>query len=158
MKPVWRPSVASVQFSAAATSPARPFHPVNHTTMSKRLLSAVALSLFIWPLGASAQTLAVGKWTGFIIPPGGQTLDVSYDVRVESDTLKIDIVNEQVGHIPFTNLKVTDDGMRFEWEPGVHLFCELFLKVDGGYEGECAPEDGDSGTLVMNRPASNNRP
>jgi len=126
--------------------------------MPKRLFPAVALLILVCPLGASAQTLVPGTWTGYIIPPGGQTLDVTYDVRVESDTLKIDIVNEQVGHLPFSNLKVTDDGMTFEWAPGVHLFCELFLKVDGGFEGECAPEDGDTGIMVMNRPASDNRP
>jgi hypothetical protein len=161
--PADRPSVADVQFLrtvAVLPKTIHPFYQRIQTNMPNRLrlLPAITLFVFLLPVGASAQSLVPGKWTGYIIPPSGAKMDVFYDVRVESDTLRIDIVNEEVGRFPFTDVAVTDDGLKFGWAPGVQLFCELFLKANGGYEGECAPEDGESGTLVMNRPATKERP
>jgi len=71
---------------------------------------------------------------------------------MESDTLKIDISNERMGSVPLQYIELSEDGMRFVWSPGVDLICRLKLKANGGYEGECAPEGGQSGIIIMNPP------
>jgi hypothetical protein len=126
-----------------------------------RILCAVFGLLLLGSLSLSdvaAQSLETGTWTGYIQPPDSDRLPVTYDVRMESDTLKIDISNEQMGTLPLRGIELSNDEMRFMWSPGVDLQCRLRLKANKGYEGECAPEGGESGSIVMNPPVRDNRP
>ena len=121
----------------------------------RNLVSAVLclfISAFLVNVSAQAQEMESGTWTGFMMPPNNEKLDVTFEVATESDTLKITLFQEQVGFLPLTDIELSDKGLKFSFSAGAFVLCDLKLKANKGYEGECAPEGQESGIIVMKPP------
>jgi len=112
----------------------------------------VFISAFLVNVNAQAQEMKSGTWTGFMKPPNSEKRDVTFEVAVESDTLKITLIHEEVGFLPLTDIVLSDTGLKFSFSAGAFILCDLKLKENKGYEGECAPEGQESGIIVMNPP------
>ena len=103
---------------------------------------------------ADGQTLKSGIWTGTIEPPDGEYLDIKYNVRVESDTLKIRIITPEFGEFETTDVRIVDGVLLFGFSPGQPLSCELKPRDGGRFRGACVDSDGDPGYLTMIPPGS----
>ena len=117
----------------------------------------VGLALFMALVAvrsADGQTLEAGIWTGTIEPPEGQYLDITYDVRVESDTLKIKIITPEFGEFETTDVRIVDGVLFFGFSPGQPLSCELKPRDGGRFRGACVDADGDPGYLTMIPPGA----
>lgn len=112
----------------------------------------VFISAFLINVNAQAQEMKSGTWTGFMMPPNNEKQDVTFEVAVESDTLKITLIHEEVGLLPLMDIVLSDTGLKFSLSAGTLILCDLKLKANKGYEGECAPEGEESGIIVMNPP------
>ncbi len=126
-----------------------------------RNLVSAGLFLFISALllsvSAQAQEIESGTWTGFMMPPNSEKLSVTFDVTVESDTLKITLFQEQVGSLALTDIELSAKGLNFSFDAGAFILCDLKLKANKGFEGECAPEGGEPGIIVMIPPKKENK-
>ena len=121
----------------------------------RNLVSAIVfvfISAFLLSVNAQAQEIESGTWTGFVMPPNDEKMDVTFEVAVESDTLRITLFQEQIGFLELTDIELSDNRLKFSFEAGAFLLCDLKLKANKGYEGECAPEGQDAGLMVMNPP------
>ena len=115
----------------------------------KAVLAIAAISVAL-PAMASAQTtpapaaakLDVGKGTGTVTTPDGQTVDVSYDVTMKSDTTLLTINAGQFGSFPAGDLKVEPAKLSFSFTPGPHVVCVLNKKDDGTFAGNCTDDGG----------------
>lgn len=110
--------------------------------------AAAAAMLLFTPIGASAQDIATGTWTGTISPPGGSPLEITYEVAATADGFSV-LVNGPGEPLPGSDVVVGDDRLTFTFEPGTPVDCVLMLQDDGRYEGECVDAGGDPGVLVM---------
>ena len=106
------------------------------------------LTLLLTPR-AQAQTLEAGTWTGRISPPSGQTLDITYEVAVANDSLKISISVPEIGTFPFQDIRLEEDVLSFYWEPNEPLGCNLKRAENGTFSGECSDLEGNTGQLTM---------
>jgi len=109
---------------------------------------ALLCTLLLTP-HTQAQTLEAGTWTGKITPPDGQTLDITYEVAVANDSLRISMVIPEMGTFPFEDIRLEEDVLTFFWEPGEPLGCNLQRGDDGIFKGECSDIEGTTGQLTM---------
>lgn len=112
-------------------------------------VAALAMLFALVPASLHAQKLAPGTWTGSILGPNGESADISYEVKVENDSLKVTLNVPEGPSFPFINIRFEDSKLLFEWEPGVTVHCALAPTETGGYQGECTDDSGQTGTLVM---------
>lgn len=113
---------------------------------------AVTAALYLALTGtATGQTLTSGTWGGTITPPGGNTMDVQYEVSNEGGQLSITLVFE-MGSFPFTNIELANGVLGFTWNPEIELVCELEQSDDGGFDGQCLDAGGSRGFLTMTPP------
>ena len=117
--------------------------------MKKIALLCAAAVACAAPSLLHAQTLAVGTWTGFIIPPGESSTDMTYQVTIENDSLKVMMVVPDGPSFPFVRIRFEEKTLLFDWEPGVVVHCKLEPSDDGGYKGECVDDSGATGTMAM---------
>ena len=117
----------------------------------KKPVFVVALALLFTAATPSlhAQTLTPGTWTGSILGPSGESADISYEVKMENDTLKVTLNVPEGPSFPFVNVRFEEGKLLFEWEPGVTVRCALAPTEAGGYQGDCTDDSGQTGTLVM---------
>jgi len=101
---------------------------------------------------AQAQDIETGTWTGLMMPPGQEAVDVTFDVSMESDSLTISLIAGPAGILQLIDIEVKEDGLKFAFDAGTRILCDLKLKANDGYEGECAPEGQESGIIIMNPP------
>ena len=116
---------------------------------SKALIMAALAGVAIMGVAAApadAQDLVSGTWTGTIEPPDGMVVDVEYEVDGDTPAITMSAMGES---IMLDDIEVTDEAIHFTFNIGVYVVCELPLRDDGGYEGECVGDDGDSGWLTM---------
>lgn len=121
----------------------------------RNLVSAIVfvfISAFLLSVNAQAQEIESGTWTGFVFPPNQDKMDLTFEVAVESDTLKIKLFQEQIGSLELFDIELTDNGLNFSLQTDTVILCDLKLKANKGYEGECGPEGQESGIMVMNPP------
>ena len=118
-------------------------------TLSKVLLIAAVAGLA--PALASAQQpkLETGTWTGVVVPPDGQSADVTYDVATKNDTLTITINAGQFGTFPAQHVKLEADKLTFAFTPGPDVQCTLVKHEDGSYVGDCLDESGGAAHMTM---------
>jgi len=104
---------------------------------------------------AAAQQLPYGGWTGTMTPPGGQPINVMYEVGELDGVLTIVMRALMVQEvIPFRDIRVEADALVFWWEPGIRVDCRLARQTNGSYEGPCtAGGAGGAGALTMVPPA-----
>ena len=115
----------------------------------------VALAVIVTAIMApalSAQDLQSGTWTGEIIMPDGNSVDVMYEVASTADSLGITIAAGPMGTFKTSNIELSDKELAFDWQPGPVVFCALKKKANGSYEGACAPEGDEEGIMIMNPP------
>ena len=96
-----------------------------------------------------AQTLNPGTWTGSITDPGGEAIDVTYQVTTLGDTLHIDLMLPEAPPVPFVDIKMEGGKLRFSWDVGQIITCELAAVETGGFTGPCTDPSGGTGTMVM---------
>ncbi|MEO5510115.1 MAG: hypothetical protein ABIV28_09215 [Longimicrobiales bacterium] len=129
-------------------------------TMSRTLMAAAfALAL---PIGLSAQTtpaasaekLEVGKWTGTVTPPEGTTINLTFDVTVPNDSMKIDMtLTEMSASAALTDIKLEGKKLSFAFTIfDTHVTCALEKKDDGTFAGPCADAGGAGGPMTMTPP------
>jgi hypothetical protein len=117
-----------------------------------------SLRLLIWlaalamPLTASAQKLAVGRWTGTIAPPDNDALNAIFDVHLSGDTTKITLMAD--GHaLEAADVTIEAKRLLFTFSPGNNTIrCTLLLQADRGYSGDCLDPDGGKGVITMHPP------
>jgi len=116
----------------------------------KTALVIVAICALSFGVTASVhgQSLKPGTWTGTIAPPGSDGFAVTYDVVVEDDSLAI-TVHAPPGDRPFHEIEVSENALKFWFEPGPRVSCVLAKQEDASYAGDCVAEDGSVGHLTM---------
>jgi len=105
---------------------------------------------------AAAQELQSGTWTGFVLPPNGEEMEVTFEVTSTADSLAIQLMAGPMGSFNLDNIELTSDELAFTFSPGPVVYCFLKKKSNGSYEGPCAPDGDEEGILVMNPPKDNN--
>ena len=125
----------------------------------KQILLAAAFAIATVTLvpAASAQSLDEGTWTGTMETPGGDMVDLTYEVQKDGDSLMIALIPpEGAGadqdRYAFSDIRMEDGNLVFWWQPGPRVDCVLEPIEDGGYDGECSTEGGESGYLTMMPP------
>ena len=113
------------------------------------LVAALPLLATLGPAPASAQTLEAGTWTGRVTEPDGDGLDVTFAVAIKGDTISIAVTAGQHGTFPFSDVKLNDRTLTFNWSPGVRVDCTLTRRDDGAYEGPCKDAQGSEGRILM---------
>lgn len=129
-----------------------------------RLLAAAVFALAL-PMTASAQTptpaapaapasavkLEVGKWTGTVAPPSMDALELEFAVKMDGDTMKIDLTIVAMGMtMPLTGIKMEGPKLEFGFLAGdSDVKCTLTKKDDGSYAGPCADAGGQGGPMTM---------
>jgi hypothetical protein len=121
-------------------------HPISRTC------TLFLVGLLILPLSVQAQELASGTWTGLVVPPDNENLDVTYTVATVNDTLQITMHVPEHGDMVFSNVRFEEGDLKFSWQPGPIVHCVMKAKEGGEYNGECTDEGGDPGYMVMTPP------
>ena len=120
-----------------------------HTRRALLCVALVAVTALSVTEQATAQDIPTGIWTGTIEPPNGQYIDATYNVRFESDSLKIRIIVPQMGEVEATEVRMEEGNLHFTWFPGAELTCVLKPRDEGRFRGACTDPDGDPGYLTM---------
>ncbi len=121
------------------------------TRRSKSFLLSCAI-LLLAPAALAAQQLEAGQWTGTVTPPGGDVLQVTFDVTASGDTTKITMNAGPMGAQPLTEIQVLADRITFKFTPGPVVNCTLMLRKDRSYQGDCLDPDGGKGVILMTPP------
>ncbi|MEO8294739.1 MAG: hypothetical protein ABI613_04415 [Gemmatimonadota bacterium] len=100
----------------------------------------------------NAQKLESGTWTGAIVDPGGESVDVTYLVLTAGDTLKISLAAPEGHSAEFTNIRFEGGNLLFSWEPGIQIDCVLMPGEAGSFSGACTDASGESGHMTMAPP------
>jgi hypothetical protein len=120
-------------------------------SLHRLLVGALILAM---PASLAAQKLTPGAWTGTMSPPGNQTMDVTFDVRMSGDTTKITMKADGRA-IEVSDVKVEATRLLFSFTPGGDTVrCTLLLRDDKSYSGDCVDAQGGKGVIVMKPPKS----
>ena len=118
-------------------------------SLHRLLIGALILAM---PASLAAQKLTPGTWTGTMSPPGNQTMDMAFDVRVSGDTTKITMKGGGL-EMEVTGVKVEASRLLFTFTPGdATVQCTLLLRDDKSYSGDCVDLQGAKGVIVMKPP------
>src|SRR5687768_6684346 len=101
----------------------------------RSLLALFAITLMALPASLEAQKVTPGSWTGTISPPGGGSLNATFDVRQYGDTTKV-TMNVDGRAMETTDVKVEATRLLFSFAPGGDTVrCTLLLQTDKSYSG-----------------------
>lgn len=117
------------------------------------VVALVLVAVVSMPVTGSAQDLQDGVWTGTVSPPGGEDVDVTYEVSHEGSELAVKMVTP-MGNFPFAEVRFEEGVLLFSWSPGPVLECRLDPDDDGSYYGDCVEEDDEPGQLLMVPPVA----
>ncbi len=110
---------------------------------------AVLVAVLACPSEARAQDLVDGTWSGAMTQPNARgPLQLEYEITHDDDDLAI-VMLSPMGRMPFSDIQFSDGVLRFTWQPGPLIECQLAPQDDGGYYGDCVDEDGGIGRLRM---------
>lgn len=101
------------------------------------------------PIPGAAQVLEEGTWTGTMTPPEGGDAPVTYDVSRGPGGLEITMTVEGMDPRPLRDIRLEDDVLRFTFDMGVEVTCNLTARDGGGFAGPCGDEDRQAGRLTM---------
>lgn len=117
-------------------------------------LSAVLVTAFVLAPHLSAQTIAVGTWTGTMTPPQQSAAPVTFEVSGSGDSLAVTMVAPGLGRAPFSQLRWVEGKLLFQWNADdVLVKCELSKQDSGSYRGPCTDAEGGTGQIEMVPPA-----
>jgi hypothetical protein len=106
----------------------------------------------LMPVSLAAQKLTPGTWTGTISPPNEGALDASFVVRMAGDTTKITLKADG-RELEASDVRVEPTRLLFAFEPGDGTVkCNLLLREDKSYSGDCVDDKGEKGVIVMRPP------
>ena len=111
-------------------------------------LLATALLVGASSTPLAAQELAVGTWTGTMVPPEGISAPVAFEV-VDDEGLAITMTVEGTTPRPLETIVLNGDLLTFSFVMGSDVRCELERQPDGSFTGPCASGDMRMGTLTM---------
>src|SRR5688572_14095734 len=108
-----------LRIALQASQTSIPAFPVTGDLMRYRTFALAAAAVITFAASASAQQpaakLEVGKWSGKVTPPDGNTVDVNYDVTYAADTLRITIVAGTHGTFPVYEAKLDGTKLSFKF-------------------------------------------
>ena len=118
------------------------------------MLAIGTVGFLVCPSLSSAQDdLVDGTWSGTMTQPGdGEALALEYHVTHQQGKLAIAIATP-MGRFPFSDISFVGGALRFTWQPGPSIDCQLEPRHDHGYSGDCVDESGAAGQLLMVPPA-----
>jgi len=119
----------------------------------RAVLGAVLVGVAAYPSASLAQDLVDGTWSGAMTPPnGGGEVALEYEVAHPEGKLAI-VMASPMGRVPFSDIEFSNGMLRFTWQPGPMVECQLEPQDIGGYYGDCIDETGRTGHLRMVPPA-----
>jgi len=99
------------------------------------------------------QEIQSGTWAGVLVPAGDTAADVQFQVASEDDAISITMVIPGFGELPLDDVTLEDETLSFSFDIGLVVRCSLARTDDGGFEGTCTGDDGNSGRVTMTPPA-----
>ena len=120
-----------------------------HRAAGHLFLAASLVAASSAPL--AAQDLAVGTWTGTMVPPEGVSAPVAFEV-VDDDGLAITMTVEGTAPRPLETVVLNGDLLTFSFRMGTDVRCELERQPDGSFTGPCSSAAMQMGTLTMEPP------
>ena len=115
-------------------------------------LPALILFLGATTPAAGQDRLKEGMWTGTVIAPDGQVIDLEYEVSYVDDALGIELFPPPdlgQGSIVADNPTHEAEMIVFTMNVGESVSCSLARQEDGSYEGECVDSSGEAGLMIM---------
>ena len=100
-----------------------------------------------------AQALPTGTWTGTMTPPEGREVPVTYEVTPSGDGLAITMTVEGSGPRPLEDIRIEGGRLRFAFQMGSRVSCDLQRMDDGTYSGPCSAAGAQGGDLTMRPPS-----
>ena len=120
-------------------------------SLQRTFIGALVL---VMPASLAAQKMTPGAWTGTMTPPGNQTMDVAFNVRMSGDTTKI-TMSAGGREMELAGVTVEANRILFSFAPGDAIVrCTLLLRDDKSYSGDCVDLQGAKGVIVMRPPKS----
>jgi len=126
--------------------------------MSRRImcgmLPALVLGLGLVAPAAAQEKLATGTWTGTVLTPDGQLIELAWEVSYTDDALSIELIPPpEVSPSLLAGNPVFDAGfLVFTIEVGETVSCNLATQDDGSIEGECVDSTGGAAIMSMMPP------
>ncbi len=119
------------------------------------MLKPLGITLVIFaalaaPATLPAQTLLAGTWTGTMSPPSDSPVAVTYEVAGSGDSLAVTMVLPNGMRAPFSEVRMADGKLLFQWAAGPTIVkCELAKQESGGFRGPCTDSEGMTGQMEM---------
>lgn len=102
------------------------------------------------PVTLPAQNLAAGTWTGTMSPPTDAAVAVTFEVSGTGDSLAVTMVLPGGQRASFSDLRLADGKLLFQWAAGpTTVKCELAKQETGGFRGPCTDSEGMTGQIEM---------
>lgn len=123
-------------------------------------LVALTLALFAAFPAMAQEKMAEGTWTGMVIPPEDDMVDLEYLIVYGEEGLEIELVlPPEMGMGNLMAGEVTHDGesLTFTLEVGETVSCSLMREDDGHFEGECFDSSGIGALMTMFPPDGSGR-
>lgn len=129
--------------------------------MSRRPESLAWLALFLLILSpgllSAQERIHEGTWTGMVVPPGEEIVEVEYRVSYGEAGLEIELVPPPDLAPPLPATEILHDGevlsFTLEVDATLTVSCALYRQDDGRYEGECIDPSGEAALMTMFPPA-----
>lgn len=123
-------------------------------TFRPRMTAALVAAALLLPAAAAAQEakpykLEAGVWTGVVIPPNEDPVNVTYEVSYSNDTVSVMLNADMHGQFKLTEIQAASQKITFYFTPGPRLLCVLNAVETGGFAGQCTDEGGMPASITM---------
>ena len=98
-------------------------------------LYVVVVAALLACLPVRAQSLEEGRWTGRMMHPTGDYLNLLFTVSTAGDSLQVVLEVPDFNTFPLQNVRVSGDKLTFSWRPSLRLTCFADRQKDGSYQG-----------------------
>lgn len=92
-----------------------------------------------------------GAWAGFAYSPGGEIVDLTYNVTAVADSFVMTVEMPQ-GPLPTEQFRIRDGEMSFVMNPTFRMECRLLREESGLYKGGCIDGERRVGPMVVAPP------
>lgn len=119
-----------------------------------RMIAALFAAALLLPAAAAAQEaiphkLEAGIWTGVVVPPNEDAVNVTYEVSYRNDTVSVMLNTDMHGQFKLDDIQATPQKITFYFTPGPRLLCVLNAVDTGGFAGQCTDEGGTPASITM---------
>jgi len=98
------------------------------------------------------QEMESGTWAGILVPAGDAAADVQFEVASGDHAISITMIIPGFGELPLDDVTLEGETLSFSFDIGLVVKCSLARGDEGGFEGTCSSDDGNSGQLTMTPP------